>query len=82
MVGELPHKQDTKGLIQNEDGYTAQSAEKPLTQGIPQGSILGPILLNLFVAPLGELCRAKGVSFHKYAEDTKSYLSFWPMSGS
>ena len=69
-------------VIQNEDGYTAQSAKKPLTQGIPQGSILGPILFNLFVAPLGELCRAKGVSFQGYADDTQNYLSFWPMSGS
>ena len=51
-------------VIQNEDGYTAQSAKKPLTQGIPQGSILSPILFNLFVALLGELCRAKGMSFH------------------
>ena len=69
-------------VIQNEDGYTAQSAKKPLTQGIPQGSILRPILFNLFVAPLGELCRAKGVSFHGYADDTQNYLSFQPMSGS
>ena len=37
---------------------------------------------NLFVAPLGELCRAKGVSFQGYADDTQNYLSFWPMSGS
>ena len=69
-------------VIQNEDGYTAQSAKKSLTQGIPQGSILGPILFNLFVAPLGELCRAKGVSFQGYADDTQKYLSFRPMSGS
>ena len=69
-------------VIQNEDGYTAQSAKKPLTQGIPQGSILEPILFNLFVAPLGELCRAKGVYFQGYADDTQNYLSFWLMSGS
>ena len=69
-------------VIQNEDGCTAQSAKKPLTQGIPQGSILGPILFNLFVDPLGELCREKGVSFQGYADDTQNYLSFWPMSGS
>ena len=69
-------------VIQNEDGYTTQSAKMPLTQGIPQGSILSPILFNLFVAPLGELCRAKGVSYDGYADDTQNYLSFWPMSGS
>ena len=69
-------------VIENEDGCTPQSVRKPLTQGIPQGSILGPILFNLFVAPLGELCRAKGVSFQGYADDTQNYLSFQLMSGS
>ena len=77
-----PTNMTQRVVIQNEDGYTAQSAKKPLTQGIPQGSILGPIIFNLFVASLGELCRAKGVSFHGYAYDTQNYLSFWLMSGS
>ena len=67
-------------VIQNEDGYTAQLAKMPLTQGIPQRLILRPILFNLFVAPLGELCRAKGVSFQGYADDTQNYLSFQLMS--
>ena len=69
-------------VITNEDGCTAQSVKKPLTQGIPQGSILRPIPFNLFVAPLGELCRAKGVSFQGYADNTQNYFSFGPMSGS
>ena len=53
-------------VTQNEDGCTAQSVKKPLTQGIPQGFLLGPIIFNLFVAPLGELCREKGMSFQGY----------------
>ena len=71
-----------KVIIQNGEGQKAQSAIRPLTQGIPQGSILGPILFNLFVAPLGEICRAMGVSFQGYADDTQNYLSFRPMPGS
>ena len=63
-------------VIQNEDGCTAQSSKKPLTQGIPQGSLLRPILFHLFVAPLGELCRTNGVSFQGYADDTQNDLSF------
>ena len=64
-------------IIQNEDGQTVESSKGPLTQGIPQGSILGPILFYL-----GELCRANGVSLQGYADDTQNYLSFRPISGS
>ena len=69
-------------VIQNEDGHTVQSSTKSLKQGIPQGSILRPILFNLFVAPLGELCGANGVFFQGYVDDTQNYLSFRPISGS
>ena len=34
------------------------------------------------MALLGELCRAHGVSFQRYADDTQNYLSFRPISGS
>ena len=69
-------------IIQNKDGCTVESSKRPLTQGIPQGSILGPILFNLFMAPLGELCRTNRVSFQGYADDTQNYLSFRPISRS
>ena len=69
-------------IIQNDEGCTVGSSKRPLTQGIPQGSILVPILFNLFVATLGELCRSHGVSFQGYADNTQNYLSFRPISGS
>ena len=69
-------------MIHNEDGSTVESSKRPLKQGIPQGSILGPILFSVFVPPLGELCRAHGVSFQGHADDTQNYLSFRPISGS
>ena len=46
--------------------------------GVSQGSVLGPILLTLFTAPLGEVCRKHGINFQSYAGDQQHYLSFKP----
>ena len=44
--------------------------------GVPQGSVLGSILLTLFTAPLGEVCRKHRINFQSYAGDQQNYLSF------
>ena len=49
-----------------------------LTYGIPQGSVLGPILLSLYTSSLGDLCRHHLVEFQLYADDQQVYLSFEP----
>ena len=45
-----------------------------VTDGVPRGSVLGPLLYTVHVAPLSRLIQNMGVSYHQYnADDTQVY---------
>jgi len=55
---------------------SAQSSVCNLTIGVPQGSILGPLLFILYTKDLQAIVSRHGMSVHLYADDTQIYFSF------
>ena len=49
-----------------------------LKHGVPQGSVLGPILFTMYTTPLKDIIQKHGVSYHTDADDTQLYLTFRP----
>ena len=56
------------------------SNETLLTLGVPQGSVLGPLLFTTYISPVGSLIKSFGICHQQYADDTQLFIAIPPAS--
>jgi hypothetical protein len=63
------------GRMQYVQVQGTKSQAQVVKHGVPQGSVLGPILFSFYIRELGQLIDSYGLKRNHYADDTQIYIS-------
>lgn len=62
--------------LQDDNGLYIKSKPSAVSRGVPQGSILGPLIFIMYTADVRDVI--KHCHFHLYADDIQVYVSCYP----
>ena len=88
LLSRLSHRFDVRGTallwfesyLKSRKYYVqvegSRSSRRTMKCGVPQGSVLGPLLYLLYTAPIADIVKAHYLQYHFYADDTQIYVTF------
>jgi len=47
----------------------------PCSVGVPQGSVLGPLLFTIYTSPISHIAESHNIQQHQYADDTQLFVA-------
>ena len=71
-------KSDLTGRSQRVAIGSSSSTATPVHYGVTQGSVLGPVLFNVYTTPIADICKKHQVHCHRFADDIQLYVSYNP----
>ena len=54
----------------------SRSNFRDLLIGVPQGSVMGPVLYLMYTIPISEVIKTHKLNYHLYVDDTQLYVAF------